>query len=46
LLAAGVELGRDYPTPLVSHAEARETTLNRYAAVRKVEGQPAKPRKR
>ena len=46
LLAAGVELGRDYPTPLVSHAEARETTLNRYAVVRKVEGQPAKPRKR
>jgi deoxyribodipyrimidine photo-lyase len=46
LLAAGVELGRDYPTPLVSHAEARETTLNRYAVIRKVDGQPAKPRKR
>ena len=31
--AAGVELGRDYPRPIVDHAEAREKTLQRYAVV-------------
>ena len=35
LLAAGVELGKDYPRPLVDHAEARERTLLRYAVVKK-----------
>jgi len=35
LEAAGVSLGRDYPRPLVDHAEARTTTLARYAAARK-----------
>ena len=35
LAAAGVELGRDYPRPLVDHAEARARTLARYAAVTK-----------
>ncbi|MBS0433984.1 MAG: deoxyribodipyrimidine photo-lyase [Proteobacteria bacterium] len=35
LAAAGVELGRDYPAPLVRHEEARERTLARYAVVKK-----------
>ncbi len=34
LEAAGVELGRDYPRPLVDHQQARAKTLERYAAVR------------
>jgi len=34
LAAAGVKLGRDYPLPLVDHAEACARTLQRYAAVR------------
>jgi len=34
LAAAGVGLGRDYPPPIVDHAEARARTLQRYAAVR------------
>lgn len=34
LAAAGLELGRDYPLPIVDHAQAREKTLARYAAVR------------
>lgn len=34
LEAGGVELGRNYPRPIVDHAEAREKTLARYAAVR------------
>ncbi|MEO8526409.1 MAG: deoxyribodipyrimidine photo-lyase [Caldimonas sp.] len=34
LEAAGVVLGRDYPLPIVDHAEAREKTLARYAVVR------------
>ncbi len=33
LAAAGVELGRDYPAPIVQHAQARRRTLARYAAV-------------
>jgi deoxyribodipyrimidine photo-lyase len=35
LKAAGVELGHDYPSPLVAHDVARERTLARYAVVRK-----------
>ena len=34
LAAAGVELGRDYPHPVVDHAQAREKTLARYAVVK------------
>ena len=34
LAAAGVELGRDYPAPIVDHAEARAKTLARYAVVK------------
>ena len=34
LEAAGVALGRNYPQPIVDHAEAREKTLARYAVVR------------
>ncbi len=33
--AAGLTLGRDYPHPIVDHAQAREQTLARYAVVRK-----------
>ena len=35
LMAAGVELGKTYPRPLVEHAKAREKTLHRYAVVKK-----------
>lgn len=35
LAAAGVELGKTYPRPVVDHAEARERTLKRYAVVKK-----------
>ena len=35
LEAAGLVLGKDYPLPVVNHAEARETTLARYAVVKK-----------
>jgi deoxyribodipyrimidine photo-lyase len=34
LEAAGVELGRDYPRPIVDHAQARAKTLQRYGALR------------
>ncbi|HVR48827.1 MAG TPA: deoxyribodipyrimidine photo-lyase [Pseudorhodoferax sp.] len=34
LAAAGVVLGRDYPLPVVDHAEARARTLERYAVVK------------
>jgi len=34
LSAAKLELGRDYPLPLVDHAAARERTLQRYAVVK------------
>jgi len=34
LEAGGVELGRNYPRPIVDHAEARAKTLARYGAVR------------
>lgn len=33
--AVGVVIGRDYPAPIVDHAEARERTLARYAVVKK-----------
>jgi deoxyribodipyrimidine photo-lyase len=32
LAAAGVEIGRDYPAPIVDHDLARQKTLERYAA--------------
>jgi deoxyribodipyrimidine photo-lyase len=35
LEGAGIELGRDYPHPIVSHDEARSSTLRRFAVVRK-----------
>ena len=41
LEAAGVELGRSYPRPIVDHAEAREKTLARYAGIRKTKGEPS-----
>jgi deoxyribodipyrimidine photo-lyase len=31
---AGIDLDRDYPGPLVDHAEARQRTLDRYAVVK------------
>ena len=34
LEAAGIAIGRDYPPPLVDHAEAREKTLARYSVVK------------
>jgi deoxyribodipyrimidine photo-lyase len=36
LQAAGIELGRNYPLPIVDHAIARAETLQRYAVVKKV----------
>jgi deoxyribodipyrimidine photo-lyase len=35
LQAAGVEIGKTYPAPIVDHAQAREKTLARYAVVKK-----------
>ena len=35
LVAAGVQLGRNYPQPVVQHDEARALTLQRYAVVKK-----------
>ncbi len=35
LAAAGVELGKSYPRPIVDHAEARALTLQRYGVVKK-----------
>jgi deoxyribodipyrimidine photo-lyase len=34
LAAAGVALGKNYPAPIVQHAEAREKTLQRYSVVK------------
>ena len=34
LAAAGIELGRDYPAPVVMHDAAREKTLQRFAVVK------------
>ena len=36
LAAAGIELGKHYPLPVVDHAAAREKTLQRYAVVKSV----------
>ncbi len=36
LAAAGIELGRNYPLPVVQHDLARAKTLERYAVVKKV----------
>ncbi len=36
LESAGLELGRDYPMPLVDHDEARQKTLARYAVVKEI----------
>jgi deoxyribodipyrimidine photo-lyase len=38
LAGAGIELGKDYPAPLVDHNLARKRTLERYAGVRKEKG--------
>ena len=35
LQAAGFQLGKDYPAPIVDHAEARALTLQRFAVVKK-----------
>jgi deoxyribodipyrimidine photo-lyase len=35
LAASGIVLGRDYPLPMVDHAQARAETLARYAVVKK-----------
>jgi deoxyribodipyrimidine photo-lyase len=35
LQAAGVELGKTYPQPIVDHAEARALTLARYGVVKR-----------
>ena len=37
LVAAGVELGKNYPKPIIDHAEARAATLHRYSVVRKTD---------
>ncbi|MEO8936311.1 MAG: deoxyribodipyrimidine photo-lyase [Burkholderiaceae bacterium] len=37
LQRASVTLGRDYPLPVVDHADARSTTLARYAVVKQVD---------
>jgi deoxyribodipyrimidine photo-lyase len=34
LAAAGIEIGRDYPAPIVQHDAARARTLERYAVVK------------
>jgi deoxyribodipyrimidine photo-lyase len=34
-MAVGIELGRDYPNPIVDHAEARQRTLDAYSAALK-----------
>ena len=34
LAAAGITLGKDYPLPIVDHAQARAETLRRYAVVK------------
>ena len=35
LAAAGIELGKDYPKPMVDHGRARERALKAYGAVKK-----------
>lgn len=36
-------IGRDYPAPIVDHAQAREQTLNRYEAAFQTENLPCRP---
>ena len=36
LEVAGFVVGRDYPSPIVDHAQARALTLERYGVVKKV----------
>ncbi|MES2024768.1 MAG: deoxyribodipyrimidine photo-lyase [Pseudomonadota bacterium] len=36
LKMAGIELGENYPNPIIQHEEARARTLQRYAVVKKV----------
>jgi deoxyribodipyrimidine photo-lyase len=43
LQAAGVELGRDYPLPVVAHDAARTRTLERYAVVKADPGSARPP---
>jgi deoxyribodipyrimidine photo-lyase len=40
LEAAGIKLGETYPRPVIDHAEAREQTMRRYAAVRGADQPP------
>jgi len=35
LQSCGLVLGRDYPAPIIDHAQARAQTLARYAVVKK-----------
>ena len=42
LRAAGITLGRTYPTPLVDHAQARDEALSAYAQLRELTA-PRKP---
>lgn len=37
LEVAGIQLGKDYPLPIVDHDEARKKTLVRYSVVKKVD---------
>jgi deoxyribodipyrimidine photo-lyase len=37
----GVTIGRDYPSPIVDHAQARRVTLERYSAAKKAHVYPA-----
>ncbi|MDM0043117.1 deoxyribodipyrimidine photo-lyase [Variovorax dokdonensis] len=46
LEAAGLVLGRDYPEPIVDHAQAREQTLQRYAVVKDLKAETSTPRKK
>jgi deoxyribodipyrimidine photo-lyase len=39
LAAKGVQLGRDYPWPIVDHEQARKRTLQRFEAIRQVAGE-------
>ena len=41
LNAAGVELGRDYPRPVVDHKTARDRALAAFAALKVSVGRPA-----
>ncbi len=46
LAAAGLVLGKDYPEPLVDHAQARERTQARYAVVKKPRADKPRARRR